>query len=352
MVAAAYILASMYQNFPPNGQLFSVGLGFNSAVLGLFGTGPHMKGFRDIILDSIEGTLKKFPNPILQKWSDNLVYTLYYSHIVVSDHASSWRIINEKDLSGLKTYARFTDGTRFMGELATMIENMFNANKPSDAQKVVAYCEMYAKITLLKDLLLTQIVSMASIDARLTYEYVAYREDMRESTSALLEPLFNADFNSRILPAFKADVHVVTNAYATVILNLGLYDTSQDGLYCLRTSQGLQDYVWLTDDDTFQFGGKPYTTLAPHIDSRNCYWKLVPQGNNLFYIVNKKECGRSSDSHCGWMLSWIEDDNEAFANLNGNEKPLWDIAGGIWFRSVLLQFCITSATLYNCPISL
>lgn len=91
-----------------------------------------------------------------------------------------------------------------------------------------------------------------------------------------------------------------------------------------------KDLVWSTQHESYFVNGKPYTTLATR-NNDNCYWKVVPHGNNLFSIVNKKGCDNNAD-HCGSILSFDVDGDNAWVNLESSDGLMWEIHGTEWKR--------------------
>ncbi|KXJ13422.1 hypothetical protein AC249_AIPGENE19225 [Exaiptasia diaphana] len=154
----------------------------------------------------------------------------------------------------------------------------------------------------------------------------------RAEARSVLEPLFTSNFGQKILPYFDPDISVITDSYATSVLDLGKYDRSRAGMYCLMTQvkDKLEDLVWSTRDDNFHVNGKPYTTLAAENDN-NCYWKLVPHGNHLFSIVNKKGCDATPPAKwCGSLLSFDIIDDTGIVNIEPTDGVMWEIHGYQW----------------------
>lgn len=85
------------------------------------------------------------------------------------------------------------------------------------------------------------------------------------------------------------------------------------------------DIVWSTQYEGFYISnGKPYITIATKSND-NCYWKVVPHGNNLFSIFNQKGCS-SKSNYCGSVLSFDIEDDKGWATLESTDGVMWDIS--------------------------
>ena len=232
-----------------------------------------------------------------------------------------------------------------MGELARVIVRLSTGNQVKDAQKCITYTELYVKLAGLKDMMLTQMISLSPSSLQNDINgLMAHRQNIGEATKVLLQPFYTIDFGSKILPYFDPDISVITDSFATAVLDLGKYDRSIAGYYCLIYSNG-QDLVWSTHIAQLKLSGRPYTTLAKGSihssilsNNQDCYWKLVPHGNHMFSIVNMKG-GDRKDARCGWMLSWDRVDSKAYVNIDKEDPNLWEINGNDeWKRYVLLLY--------------
>ncbi|XP_028514334.1 uncharacterized protein LOC114574878 [Exaiptasia diaphana] len=225
-----------------------------------------------------------------------------------------------------------TQGAEFMGELASVILKMFKDNKVSDAKKCIKYCELYATLTSIRDMILTQFISMSSNVKNVQNDVnglIGYRQNFRDGTKALFEKLYTVDYFSNIMPYFDPDDSTVTDTYSTVMLNLGKYDRSLSGQYCLQY-EGNKDFEWQRKEGWFELTDeRPYTTVRSSTNNLNCFWKLIPHGKSTYSIVNKYKCDKKYD-YCDAMLSWDSDDNKAYVGLDYKDPVLWEIAGNDW----------------------
>ncbi|KAK3753820.1 hypothetical protein QZH41_005377 [Actinostola sp. cb2023] len=335
---AINIVGAISTFFGPVGQLVSIGLGFVSALLGLFGKGPKPKSMQQLVREQIDEALDEFRDETLTDRASGMIRAFTVSKSYLDGAAVSGEPLSENEMIIASTRVPMTQGSEFMGELATVIDRLLRENQKSDAKKCIKYCELYAQLAGLKDMMLTQMISMSSPAMQNDINgLMGYKQAFREGTRLLLEPLYTTDFGQKIMPYFDPDLSVITDSYATAVLNLGTYDRSMAGYYCLEgpSSNGMADLVWTTDN--FLIRGKPFTKYVAKSNS-NCYWKLVPHGSNIFSIVNKKDCD-SNDRRCGWMLSWDSAGNDrAYINIDESDPVLWEINGHDWRRCVSYNF--------------
>lgn len=329
---ALYIVGAISTFFGPAGQLASIGLSFVSSLLGLFGKGPKPKPMADIVREQIDEALDEYRYQELTDKAGGLI-TAYSGTKAYLDGAVGNLSIAE--IGNANTNVPIYLGIEFIGELTTVIKRMFKTSKASDAHKCIKYCELFAQIAGLKEMLLTQLIALHGDKLRNSVSMLmSYLIDFREAAKVLLKPLFKADFGQKILPYFDPDISVVTDTYATAVLDLGKYDRSRAGMYCLTTpfhNQAL-DLVWSTAKSRFHVNGKPYATTAANSDN-NCYWKLVPHGNNLFSIVNKKGCDATPPAAwCGSLLSFDIVDDRGRVDLEATGGIMWEILGNEWTR--------------------
>jgi len=237
-----------------------------------------------------------------------------------------------------------TMGLAFMGELAAVIVRLLSKNKAKDAPKCIKYTELYIQLAGLKDMMLTQMISLSPSSLRNDINgLMGHRQNLREATRVLLQPFYTIDFSSKILPYFDPDISVVTEAYATALLNLGKYDRAMAGYYCLY-GMPLGDLVWSRHIEQLRLhDGIPYTKTAT-MNNKNCYWKLVPHGRHIYSIVNKKGCARK-DARCGWQLSWDRVGSKGYVNIDKEDPQLWEINGNKWKR--YLFFIIICERVYS-----
>ena len=336
---AINIVGAIATFFGPVGQLVSIGMGFVSALLGLFGKGPKPKSMQQLVREQIDEALDEFRDETLTDRTIGMIRAFTDSKSYLDGAAVSGEPLSENEMIIASTRVPMTQGSEFMGELATVIDRLFRGNRVSDAKKCIKYCELYAQLAGLKDMMLTQMISLFS-PANFQNDMNrlrAYKQTIHQATKLLLKPLYTIDFGQKIMPYFDPDVSVITDLYATTVLNLGTYDRSMAGYYCLE-GYGNFDLVWSLPLDIMKATyDKPFIDLKVKSNS-NCYWKLVPHGSNIFSIVNKKDCD-SNDRRCGWMLSWDSaGNNKGYVNIDALDPVLWEIDGSNWRRCARLKY--------------
>lgn len=334
VIGAINIVAAVSNHFGPTGQLVSMGLGFVSAILGLFGQGPDPKPIDQIVREEINSALKEYEDQRLSDKAVGLISALRSSKAYLDGAAKSGEPLSDTEMIIASSRVPLTQGTEFMGILATVIDRLFKGNKEEDAKKCLKYCELYAMLAALRDMILTQMISMTSPKLKNDQNGVLnVRRDFRIGVKVLFKPLFTVDFDSKIMPFFDPDASPATFAYATKVLKLGNFDRSKAGVFCIESKfYGMAlgaDFIWSTEkrykEEKYD---KPYTTsVTPH-SKDNCYWKLVPRGGDIFSIFNTRGCD-SNDEYCNWMLSWDSEN----VNIDESDPVLWEIKGdGQWKR--------------------
>ncbi|KXJ13427.1 Toxin CrTX-A [Exaiptasia diaphana] len=272
------IVASLSSNFGPKGQLASVAMGFVSALLGLFGKGPKPKPLGEIVREQINEALEEYHDEELTRKADGLLTAFRHTKAYLDGAAESGKPFSKDERAVVAKEVERTQGVAFMGELAYAVRKMFKNNKPSDARKAIRYCEMYAQLAVIRDIILTQYIAMIPKDWENHLNgIIRDRALMRRVTKTLLETFYIVDYDSLIMPYFDADVSVITDAYSTKMLNMGNYDRSMAGLHSLMNPgrSGLEVVDWKTEPRMFRPSNNPYISIVkPHNDL--CYWKLVP----------------------------------------------------------------------------
>ena len=83
-----------------------------------------------------------------------------------------------------------TLGFEFMGELSGRIEALLKKNTVSDADKCLKYCELYAQLAALKDMMLTQIIGISDPMSNDRNGVLAYQIAFRRGIKHLFESLY------------------------------------------------------------------------------------------------------------------------------------------------------------------
>ncbi|XP_028515338.1 uncharacterized protein LOC114575184 [Exaiptasia diaphana] len=306
---ATKILASLSSNFGPKGHLAAAARGLVSALLGLFGKGPKPKTLDVVVIEQINESLAEYPDLWFSRTSMMMITASFERTKAYLDAAvKSGETLDKGEVER-------SIQLPFMGVLTRAIHSFFKDNSVADANKGIRYCEMYAHIALYRDIILTQYIAMAAVPSTATgHDFldalISFREAFRRIDGAVLGNLYAVDYDSAIIPYYDPDVSVITDTYSTEILNLGKYDRSMTGLYCLmhRENRVIKDLVAVNGS----------TTLVKH-NTTNCHWKVVPHGRNTYSIVNK----RFGDA----LLSWKTDGDSAIAIISNSIPVLWEING-------------------------
>ncbi|KAK3697225.1 hypothetical protein QZH41_001301 [Actinostola sp. cb2023] len=292
--------------------------------------GEEPKSMDAIVREQIDSALEKYRDESLIDKAVGLVSAFQHSKAYLDGAALSGQPLSEMEALMASTRVPMTLGVAFMGELARVIVRLSTGNQVKDAQKCITYTELYVKLAGLKDMMLTQMISLSPSSLQNDINgLMAHRQNIGEATKVLLQPFYTIDFGSKILPYFDPDISVITDSFAIAVLGLGKYDRSMAGYYCLASYHGNsrpKDLVWSRHIEQLRLhDGIPYTKTTT-MNNRNCYWKLVPHGNHTFSIVNKKDCDRK-DARCGWMLSWDRVDSKGYVNIDKDDPNLWEIDG-------------------------
>ncbi|KXJ13285.1 Toxin CaTX-A [Exaiptasia diaphana] len=308
MKAAINILASISSNFGPKGKLGSTAQGFVSALLGLFGKGTIPRTFGEIVEETVNNTLEEYPDQELSRTSKKMISAFQRTKVHLDRAAELRNPVNKKEVDE-------SIGMAFMGGLANKIHTMFDDNTVADARKAIRYCEMYAQLEVYRDIILTQYMSMIPTTAawkKFLDVPISFRATFRKFAGLILGKLYAVDYDSMIMPYFDPDINDITDTYSTKMLDLGKYDRSMTGLYCLRNQKDGRDMV----------GASTITWTVNHLN-KYCQWKIVPHGNDTYSIFDKRGgCARDS---CQEFLSWKENGDKAFALISPRDPVLWEI---------------------------
>lgn len=325
---AVEIIASVASNFGPMGQLVSMGLGFVSSLLGLFGKGPKPTPLSEVVRKQIDEALGKYRDHELTTKAKGLITALGESKAYLDGFASSGKQMNKGDVTLASTRVPVKEGGLFIGRLYHEIVGMLDKDNPDDAHKCLKYIELYVQIVVIRDMILTQYISMSSASDELKGDVlglIGMRQMMRDGAKIVLQKLYKVRYDARILVYFDPDVNAATDSLARSMFNIGKYDRSLSGYCCLQYSNG-KDLSWDRSWDQYKVGGKPFT-MGYGASNNNCFWKLVPHGWNLYSIVNKYKC-KEGYAWCGSMLSWDgASSSKQYVTIDHKDPVLWEING-------------------------
>ncbi|KXJ13425.1 Toxin CfTX-1 [Exaiptasia diaphana] len=333
--AGVDILASIAGLFGPKGQLVSMGLSFLSGILSLFGKGSAQpKPIAVIVREQVDAALREYKDKQLTEEAGGLIIAFQNSMAYLEGVIESGKPVTKWMVGLLSQRVPIAFGSKFMGRLVFVNNNLFSENKATEARRFIKYCELFAKLEILRDMMITQLISMrpSNSDDDLLNDkagLLKLQERHRTRAELLFKKLYTVDFNSNIMPYFDPDVSPTTDAYSKKILGLGKRKSSiKAGLYCL-TTVGEKDLDWKRKYDRYKLSGNPYTEAVAH-SNENCYWKIVPHGGRIYSIVNRYKCDEEKYDHCNDLLSWTADGDEAFADIASDDPVLWEIWGYEW----------------------
>jgi len=83
------------------------------------------------------------------------------------------------------------------------------------------------------------------------------------------------------------------------------------------------DVTWSYRYKRLRVNNKPYITLESQSD-KNCYWKLVPHGANLYSIINKQGCDKKEE-WCNALMSFEDVEKNGLASLTKIAGLMWEI---------------------------
>lgn len=126
---AINIIGAVSTFFGPTGQLVSIGLGFISSLLGLFGKGPKPKPIAEVVREQVEKALEDFRHETLADKAGGLVNAFRGSSSYLDGVLRSDEPIDKEQIKLSASRVPLTQGDLFMGELATVILKMFKNGK-------------------------------------------------------------------------------------------------------------------------------------------------------------------------------------------------------------------------------
>lgn len=336
---AVNIISSIASNFGPIGQVVSLGLGFFSSILGLFGKGPEPTPLSEVVKKEIRNALDAFHNTQLINEAKGVITALSASKAYLDGILSVEKQFSPSPVL-ISARVPITQHTASIGMLLAEIERLMKKNTVSDSKKCLKYVELFAYEMTLQDMILTQIIGMYSNKDLETngdkQGLIGTRQLLRSMTKPLFKKLYTIDYGSKILPYFDPDVQVIADSYATSLLDLGKYDRSlAKGLYCIQHKNG-KDLDWRRSDSKVLklLSNKPYITYHGR-DNDNCAWKFVPHGKNIYSIVTRYNNDPNYDYY-GALLGYDTISENGIpiqlATVDYDDPNLWEIDGDTFKR--------------------
>ena len=145
----------------PTGQIVAVALSFVSGFLSLFGIGgKKKKSLGQIVREEIDEALAQFYEQDLSNQARGIAKTFDVSKAYVDRLAQSGNKLTVAQAGSLERNVPLYLGLEFMGTLSSEIERLLRANKRNEAKKTLRYIELYAKMAVLKDVIIQEVATL------------------------------------------------------------------------------------------------------------------------------------------------------------------------------------------------
>ena len=307
----------------PTGQIVAVALSFVSGFLSLFGIGGKKKKSLGQILRE---ELAQFYEQELRNQALGTAKTFDVSKVFVDTLAQSGNKLTKAQGLSLQINVPVYLGSQLMGTLASEIERLLRANKKNEAKKTLRYIELYAKVAVLKDVILQEVATLLpdelqSIGQAMFNTQKHLRDEQKKLIQFLRAGRFDKSHNKMAVNYFDPDVNPVTDAYMTAVLKIPDYDRSMAGIWCLTpVIYGKRELpiTWFRSHGRLMVENHPYIT--PY--NEGCFWKLIPHGNHLYTVVNTYKDPKYPNY--GEYLSF--DRSSGCLTVN-EDADLWEIYG-------------------------
>ena len=223
----------------PTGQIVAVALSFVSGFLSLFGIGgKKKKSIGQIVREEIDEALAQFYEQDLSNQARGIAKTFDVSKAYVDRLAQSGNKLTVAQAGSLERNVPLYLGLEFMGTLSSEIERLLRANKRNEAKKTLRYIELYAKMAVLKDVIMQEVATLLPDELEPNRQAMfAAQNVLRGQQKELLQFLragrFDKSHNKMAVNYFDPDVNPVTDAYMTAVLKIPDYDRSMAGIWCL-----------------------------------------------------------------------------------------------------------------------
>ena len=307
----------------PEGQIVAVALSFVSGFLSLFGTGGKKKTSLGQILRE---ELAQFYEQELRNQALGTAKTLDLLKAFVDTLAQSGNKLTNAQAQSLQINVPVYLGSPLMGTLQSEIERLLRANKRNEAKKTLRYIELYAKMAVLKDVIIQEVATLLPDELEpnrqaLFAAQIGLRDQQKNLIQFLRAGRFDKSHNKMAVNYFDPDVNLVTDAYMTAVLKIPDYDRSMAGIWCLTpVIYGKRELpiTWFRSHGRLMVENHPYIT--PY--NEGCFWKLIPHGNHLYTVVNTY--GGRKYANYGKYLSF---DRSSGCLTVKDDADLWEIYG-------------------------
>ena len=311
----------------PTGQIVAVALSFVSGFLSLFGIGgKKKKSIGQIVREEIDEALAQFYEQDLSNQARGIAKTFDVTKAYVDRLAQSGNKLTKAQAESLERNVPMYIGLEFMGTLASEIDRLLRANKRNEAKKTLRYIELYAKMAVLKDVIIQEVATLLPDELEpnrqaLFAAQIGLRDQQKNLLQFLRAGRFDKSHNKMAVNYFDPDVNPVTDAYMTAVLKIPDYDRSMAGIWCLTpVIYGKRELpiTWFRSHGRLMVENHPY--ISPH--NEGCFWKLIPHGNHLYTVVNTY--GGRKYANYGKYLSF---DRSSGCLTVKDDADLWEIYG-------------------------
>ena len=314
----------------PTGQIVAVALSFVSGFLSLFGIGgKKKKSIGQIVREEIDEALAQFYEQDLSNQARGIAKTFDVTKAYVDRLAQSGNKLTKAQAESLERNVPMYIGLEFMGTLASEIDRLLRANKRNEAKKTLRYIELYAKMAVLKDVIIQEVATLLPDELEpnrqaLFAAQIGLRDQQKNLLQFLRAGRFDKSHNKMAVNYFDPDVNPVTDAYMTAVLKIPDYDRSMAGIWCLTpVIYGKRELpiTWFRSHGRLMVENHPY--ISPH--NEGCFWKLIPHGNHLYTVVNTYGGGKYD--HYGQYLSFDTLSRGRSRLTVEGDADLWEIYG-------------------------
>ena len=324
-------IAATFANIAgPHGMVVGVALNFISGFLSLFGLGGGAVSrtpMHLIVRQEIEKWYSEHMTNMARGAIGDFETSQAFLDGVISDLGPDQKL-NDSTAIALQIHIPVYRNIAFMENLKAQIEDMKDENRDEDAQKCLKYIELWARMALLKDIILQRMAAIMPESQRsIRAGFYSVQSSLREKARNLFKFLWEAGVGSKIIPYFYPDEKGVVDEYLSTVLEETNYDRTMGGLYNIfvqmaPNSNGTMGFWWATPLVSSEQRASILDGQT-HGFPLDFKWKLVPHGNNLFTIISKKDC--PDGINCNAYLSWTPDENLRYATVKKSDPVLWEI---------------------------
>nr|QNH72486.1 toxin candidate TRINITY_DN19888_c0_g3_i2 [Ceriantheomorphe brasiliensis] len=324
--AGMEIVASFAMLFGPHGQAAAAGLSFISAFLSLFGKGKNKpEPMEKIVKRQVDQALEEFYERTLSDEVSGTLTDFQLSKSFLDGVRSETKTLSDTEANALASHVPVYKGVKFMGILAGQIEDIKKDNPygGSKVKKCLKYIELYSQLATLKTEILIEMAALLP-DSHKNIRNGIHNviTSLYKSQKEMMKFLYESDYTNYILPFYMPFIYTSTDKYATSVLKIPNYNRDLSGIWCLKYYGVSDGYLtWQRQYEKLLVGGYPYTSFTSY---KNCFWRLVPHGKNLYSIVNNYHC--PGYDYCYSLLYWQTIKDGVFrVYMHSSKAVMWEI---------------------------